>query len=152
MLPATTPRAASELELMAADALLPDDIRPAGACRALAQAGTVLVTGATGFVGAHLLHTLLRDTALQVVCLVRPDDEGNSGLERIRRSLARHARLDPHWEQRIEIVSGDVARPGLGLSEEQQALLAERVDAFFHGAAAVNWVLPYARLRAANVL
>ena len=43
----------------------------------------VFLTGATGFVGAHLLDQLLRQTRARVVCLVRARDEAQA-MERIR--------------------------------------------------------------------
>ncbi|CAM9803010.1 unnamed protein product, partial [Hapterophycus canaliculatus] len=35
----------------------------------------VLLTGASGFVGAHILASLLRDTHVDVFCLVRAGSE-----------------------------------------------------------------------------
>ena len=83
---------------MLADAELPEDVVPrrvAGtlppkdsATRATASKERpsprqVLLTGATGFVGAHLLHQLLRQTDARMVCLVRAQDEAQA-MERLR--------------------------------------------------------------------
>jgi thioester reductase-like protein len=148
----TTDRLAA-LDQMRADAVLPADVRP-GTDDRPAPAGAVILTGATGFVGAFLLHTLLRDTPVAVRCLVRPDRRGlrGGGLERIRRNLEEHGLWEPAWADRIQPVEGDLRRPGLGWGESQQAAAADGIDAIFHGAAAVNWVQPYGALRAANVL
>lgn len=48
--------------------------------------GNVLLTGATGFLGAHILDRLLREEAGKVYCLVR-DGEKADGRERLRESL-----------------------------------------------------------------
>src|SRR5262249_44042584 len=140
---------------MRADAVLPDDVRPGpDVPRPWPEGGTVLLTGATGFVGAHLLHVLLAETAATVTCLVRPDRRGLRGgeAERIRGNLEAHGLWRPEWTERIRTVTGDLRRPGLGCSEEQRAMLAQTIDAVFHAAAGVNWVLPYGGLRAGNVL
>ena len=52
--------------LMRADGVLPFDIRPAGAPRTAPPTGRVLLTGATGSLGAHLLRTLLAGTDAEV--------------------------------------------------------------------------------------
>lgn len=151
MSPATPARLEASLEQMRADAVLPEDVQPA---REAAPGGPVLLTGATGFVGAHLLHVLLRDTPGEVVCLVRPDRRGlrSTPAERIQGNLESYGLWNPVWAERIQTVAGDLRRPGLGWSPQHHELLAERLAGVFHGAAAVNWVTPYAGLRAANVL
>jgi thioester reductase-like protein len=149
-MPTTTPALLeTDLEQMRADAVLPADVQPAAVSPA-APAGTVLLTGATGFVGAHLLHALLRDTPAVVLCLVRPNRRGSIA-ERIRRNLEAHGIWEPAWAERVRPVEGDLRRTGLGWSEQQHEKLAEDIDAIYHGGAAVNWVHRYARLRAANV-
>jgi thioester reductase-like protein len=141
-----------DLEAMRADAVLPDDVAPAAEPSGT-PARTVLLTGATGFVGAHLLRKLLEDTQAAVVCLVRPDRRGDlDSRERIAQNLEAHVGLKPEWVQRIRPIEGDLRLPGLGLEEREKQRLAQRIDAIYHGGAAVNWVHPYARLRAANVL
>jgi thioester reductase-like protein len=152
MLEATRGSTDTSLELMYADAVFPADIQPPGApTTPLSSAKTVLLTGATGFVGAYLLHTLLRETSAVILCLVRPGLRG-SGAERIRRNLEAYALWEPEFAERIRPLAGNLACPALGWSEAEQTLLAENVDVIVHGAAEVNWVRPYTRLRAANVL
>lgn len=48
----------------------------------------ILLTGASGFLGAHILASLLRDTAVDVFCLVRASDE-DDGMARLEKSLNR---------------------------------------------------------------
>ncbi|GAB3211884.1 hypothetical protein GCM10027294_35930 [Marinactinospora endophytica] len=112
----------------------------------------VLLTGATGFLGAALLDQLLRHTDATVHCLVRALDR-DAGLARIRDNLHRHGvELDPARAARVVAVPGDLARPRLGLSEERFHALAELLDAVYHNGAGVSAVEPYSRLRAGNVL
>ncbi|MEU7559625.1 type I polyketide synthase [Streptomyces eurythermus] len=128
-------------EITAAGLPAPDPRRPPRA---------VLLTGATGFVGAFLCAELLRQTPADVVCLVRARS-AEEGLERIRAALASYG-LRGGDSPRLRVVTGDLARPRLGLDEAAFDELADRIDAIHHCGAWVNFVRPYRALKAANVL
>jgi thioester reductase-like protein len=111
----------------------------------------VLLTGATGFLGAFLLHELLRATDAEVHCQVRAADrDGAAG--RLRGSLEAYGLWDERHAARIVALPGDLGQPLLGLSPAAFQALAERVDRIYHNGALVNFMYPYALLRAANVL
>src|SRR4051812_49927803 len=116
-MPPTTQATEANLEQMRADAVLPADVYPAAP--STAATGTVLLTGATGFVGAHLLHALLRETQATVLCLVRPDRHGLRGgpADRLRANLEAHGLWQPAWAERIRPLTGDLRQSGLGWSE-----------------------------------
>ncbi len=109
----------------------------------------VMLTGATGFLGAFLLRALVEQTGARVHCLVRAGDAGE-GRRRIRRNLASLGVEVP--DERIVPVPGDLARPRWGLPEEEFRALAGRVEAVYHSGAWVNFTYPYAALKPANVL
>jgi thioester reductase-like protein len=140
---------ARELDRIRADAILPPSIAPAGTPIPSRDARRVLLTGATGFLGAHLLRTLLDETAASVHCLVRGHGDG---LARVRRNLARYGLQSDADESRIRVVDGDLARPMLGRDAHAFRELADDVDAIYHAAADVNWVHAYDSLRDTNVL
>ncbi len=140
--------AAAELDLWDEVALDPE-IRPGSPARAGGPADALL-TGATGFLGAYLLHELLERTALRVHCLVRADDPA-AGLERIRRKLDSYGLWSDAYRARVVVVPGDLAQPRLGLDDAAFAALAEAVHVVYHNGAQVNHTFPYAALRAANV-
>jgi thioester reductase-like protein len=153
MASATSSQFEPDLKQMRADAMLPADVQP---CREGAMSGArglVLLTGGTGFVGAYVLHALLRDTPAVVLCLVRWDPRNLRGspADRLRRNLEARGLWEPAWAERIRPLAGDLGRPGLGWSEKLLGRLAESIDAIYHAGAVVNWVLPYAGLRAVNV-
>jgi thioester reductase-like protein len=135
-------------ERLRRDAVLPDGIRPGPPAATARAPRTVLLTGATGFVGAHLLTELLRATAARVVCLVRAPDP-REARARLRRTLARYALPDLAGDERVDVLPGDLAAPRLGLSPDGWRQLG--VEAIYHAAALVNWVAPYDALRAVNV-
>jgi myxalamid-type nonribosomal peptide synthetase MxaA len=138
-------------EQLAAEATLEPDIRPApdqGVPTALPEA--VLLTGATGFLGAHLLSDLLDRTSARLHCLVRAADE-RQGMEALRRTLDRYGLWREEAVGRIIPVPGDLARPRLGLTETGFREMAETVDAIYHAGALVNYAYPYEALRSANV-
>src|ERR1700736_3041372 len=57
------------------DASLDPGIQPAGGPSHPGDPSTVLLTGATGFLGAHLLADLCDHTAATIYCVVRAHDE-----------------------------------------------------------------------------
>ena len=140
------------LALMRADALLPRDIRPETAAAPVSSPRRVLLTGATGFLGAHLLGTLLAETDAEVLCLVRDNGSSDEPEQRVRRGLERHRLRDASRDGRIHTVNGDLSQPGLGLTADARAMIAATVDSVYHAGADVNWVSPYGALRPANVL
>ncbi|MBT2400793.1 non-ribosomal peptide synthetase [Streptomyces sp. ISL-100] len=133
------------------DARLDDDIDAGGlpAGRHLAPR-TVLLTGATGYLGAFLLEQLLRETTASVYCLVRAADDA-AAARRIEDSMRQYLIWDESYRERIKALTGDLALPRLGTSEESWRELAEQVDVIYHNGALVNFVYPYSALRGPNV-
>ncbi|HEX8120570.1 MAG TPA: SDR family oxidoreductase [Solirubrobacteraceae bacterium] len=88
------------------------------------------VTGATGFIGRHLVEQLLkRDGEINV--LVR---EGSRG--KLDELVQKWAETDPAARDRIVPVVGDLGEERLGVSDEEVARLKEQgVRHFFHLAA-----------------
>ena len=127
-----------------ADLELDPAIRPAGPVRT-GLGDCVLLTGATGFVGAHLVAELLRDPGRRVLCLTRQD-----GILPIRLAFDRYG-LDASALSRATPIPGDLAAPGLGLSPAARARIADRITSILHCGARVHHLTPYRGLRAANV-
>ncbi|MFJ1799973.1 type I polyketide synthase [Streptomyces sp. NPDC088180] len=130
---------------------LAEDVRPAAEVVDVApDPSAVLLTGATGFLGAFLLRDLLRTTRATVHCLVRGADE-EAAMERLRANLEWYRLWDEIEPGRLRIVTGDLEKPRLGLVETEFDALAASVDAVYHAGASVHWLRPYAELEAANV-
>jgi nonribosomal peptide synthetase MxcG len=136
---------------MLADAELPEEIVPrTPPPTSPAPLRQVLLTGATGFVGAHLLDQLLRQTDARVVCPVRARDEAHA-MERIRAALAAQRLPDTGLAERVLALPADLTQPFLGLGSARFHGLAAECDALYHNAAVVSVVREYGSLRAVNV-
>ncbi|HJV61770.1 MAG TPA: thioester reductase domain-containing protein, partial [Albitalea sp.] len=135
---------------LAARVVLPEDIVPAGTWQAGAPQ-EIFLTGATGFLGVHLLADLLQATPARVHCLVRAPDAA-AGAQRLADALRSHGLWRAEHAARIVAVPGELDRPLLGLAEEAFAALAERIDAIYHNGAMVNFIYPYHSLERVNVL
>ena len=111
---------------------------------------TVLVTGATGFVGARLVHDLLAGTDLRILCLARAADDA-AAAERVAETLAGRGLWEPRFAGRLEGYAGDLGRPALGLADTAWDHLARNCDLLLHSGALVNLVFGYGAHRAPNV-
>jgi fatty acid CoA ligase FadD9 len=120
---------------------------------------TVLLTGATGFLGRYLALEWLERMSLvggKVILLVRAKDDAaarqrvdttfDSGdpvlLEHYRSLAADH----------LDVLAGDKGEANLGLDDATWRRLAETVDLIVDPAALVNHVLPYSELFGPNVV
>lgn len=137
------------------EAILEPDILPEGAdpCHVvtLQNARRVFLTGATGFLGAFLLDSLLSGTDAEVHCLVRLPKGASDPMAPIRANLQRYGLWRPEHAERIVPVSGDLGEPLLGMTEDGFANLARAVDLVIHAGAVVNMIYPYRALEPVNV-
>ncbi|MFJ3308263.1 amino acid adenylation domain-containing protein [Streptomyces sp. NPDC086549] len=131
------------------DTVLDPDIRP-GTGHRPDRVRRILLTGATGFVGVHLMAELLATTEGEIVCTVRARTAGEA-VDRIHQALEHHhLSLPEAAKHRITAVPADLARPDLGLGQDLPGELAETCDAIFHNAATVSIMREYGTLRAVN--
>ncbi|POW10277.1 hypothetical protein PSTT_06123, partial [Puccinia striiformis] len=111
---------------------------------------TVLLTGATGFLGVFILRELLNhsDTIGTVICHLRAKTK-EAGLIRLRESCQSRGFWKEEWlsENLVEVVLGDLESRQLAWND-----LSARVDIVIHNGALVHWVYPYSKLRTANVM
>lgn len=127
--------------------------RPGGASR------TVLLTGASGFLGRFLCLALLADLEEcggKLVCIVRGKDNA-SAYERLAGVFGQHdPKLDHEFRnlsaRRLEVIAGDIALPQFGLDHDTWERLSGEVDAIVHAGALVNHVFSYSQIFEANVL
>ena len=105
-----------------------------------ARPGAVFVTGSTGFVGAFVVHDLLK-LGIAAYCLVRAGST-EEALERQRGILESYGLWKTEYAPLLHPVVGDASKPLLGLTEEGFAELASQTDAICHSASLVDWLRP----------
>jgi long-chain acyl-CoA synthetase len=113
--------------------------------------GSVLLTGATGFVGMEVLARVLEQTDHDVVALVRAadDDAAQARVDDLLTTIvAPGAR--PH-RGRVRAVAADLESPGLGLSRVARHEIAATISAVVHCAASISFTLPIEEARRINV-
>ena len=124
-----------------------------------AEIRTVLLTGATGFLGRYLALELLERMDRvdgRLICLVRAESD-----EDARRRLAQTFDSgDPQLLRQfqelaadhLEVIAGDKGEASLGMEQQTWQRLADTVDLIVDPAALVNHVLPYSQLFSPNVV
>ncbi|MFJ8632271.1 thioester reductase domain-containing protein [Streptomyces sp. NPDC093568] len=112
----------------------------------------ILLTGATGFLGSHMLLDLLRHSDAHVHCLVRAADE-EAAVARLGDALKGYGLpWSSEVRRRVTVLPGDLRQPRLGLSDDVWNTLAHELDSVVGVAAAVDFLRGYQSLRAGNVL
>ncbi|KAM5453540.1 hypothetical protein MaudCBS49596_002743 [Microsporum audouinii] len=99
----------------------------AGLGGATACPEAVFVTGATGFVGAYVVHELLK-LGIAAHCLVRADSADHA-MKRLVNTLASYSLWEPNYMPLLIPVVGDMAQPLFNLTEETFEQLSNQVDA-----------------------
>jgi nonribosomal peptide synthetase DhbF len=139
----------AELPDLSREAILPAHIEPRRG-RPPIHAVRIFLTGATGFVGSHLLATLLSETDARVVCHVRAASP-QAAMLRLRNALDQRKLSDAWNDDRIEILTGDLGHARLGLGESGARLVRDECDAIYHCGAEVDFLHAYSALKPANV-
>jgi fatty acid CoA ligase FadD9 len=122
-------------------------------------ANTVLMTGATGYLGRFLcLEWLQRlaQTGGKLICIARGSGPA-AARQRIDEALdSGDGDLTRHFQtlaaEHLEVLAGDIGQPNLGLDEATWKRLTDNVDQIVHPAALVNHILPYGQLFGPNVV
>ena len=109
----------------------------------------VFLTGATGFLGAFLVHELLSSPGLEVRCLVRANSP-ESARHRVEANLAQYGLQLPS-AGRLVCFAGDLGQERFGLGPAEWQAAAAGVRAVLHNGAAVDFFRDYAALAGANV-
>jgi fatty acid CoA ligase FadD9 len=124
-----------------------------------AEVRTVLLTGATGFLGRYLALDWLERMNLvdgTVICLVRARDDAGAR-ERLDNTFdSGDPELLRHYRElaadHLEVIAGDKGEANLGLDQQTWQHLADTVDLIVDPAALVNHVLPYSELFGPNAV
>jgi thioester reductase-like protein len=124
-----------------------------------AEVRTVLLTGATGFLGRYLVLEWLERMELfdgTLICLVRAKSD-EAARQRLEETFdSGDPQLLVHFQElaadHLQVIAGDKSETNLGLDEQTWQRLADTVDLIIDCAALVNAVLPYSELFGPNVV
>lgn len=110
----------------------------------------IFLTGATGYLGIHLLHDLLKESNSHLHVLVRGKTQAEA-----------EARLADKWKyyfgftsfdrNRVTLVNGDLIHDRFGLADEEYDSLAQTIDCIIHSAATVKHFGHYSEFEELNV-
>ena len=124
-----------------------------------AEVRTVLLTGATGFLGRYLALEWLERMELvdgKLVCLVRAKSNEDARRRLDQTFDSGDPQLLAHFHElaaeHLEVIAGDKGEANLGLDQQTWQRLADTVDLIVDPAAVVNGVLPYSELFGPNVV
>lgn len=130
---------------------------------------TILVTGATGFLGQPLLEKILwaAPDVERIHVLIRPKrqfgGDVQSPRERLEKELFtstvfdrlrfRHGEnLEAFLDEKIHAVAGDIAEPGLGIDPDVRAELVRTLDVVINCAAVVSFDAPLDQALSLNTI
>lgn len=103
------------------------------------SAGSIFITGGTGYLGGYVLTELLERTESELVLLTRASDDAE-GRAKLWRALQMHLDAEGFHAalDRVRFVSGDLQAEQLGMSDATRDELAKRCDSVLHIAASLN--------------
>ncbi|KXJ72101.1 hypothetical protein RP20_CCG018921 [Aedes albopictus] len=126
----------------------------APAVRSFYKDATVLICGATGFLGQILLEKILRTLEPRTVYLLIRRKKGldvEQRLQMLMQGVVFDRVRSLPVVSRVQAIEMDMTRPDLGLNEETRRCLIEEVHVVFQLAAHVNFMTPLHRILKENV-
>lgn len=113
---------------------------------------TIFLTGATGFLGTHLVKEFLNKKACTLICLIRSENT-KAAAKKLEKAMDKYEMSlnESEWKH-IQLVCGDLEKEKLGMTDEEYERVATEADVVFHNAAWVNWLLPAELLGRVNIL
>ena len=117
------------------------------------QIGNLLLFGATGFLGAHILDEYLSNSEGNIYCLVRRKNNEDS-VERLKNILNFYFenKYDDEFGKRIFVVYGDITKQGFGLSQKEYKELGRNIDVVVNSAALVKHFGDFEMFKSINVI
>ena len=103
---------------------------------------TVLLTGPTGSLGAHVLAQLIKRPDVKKIYLLIRGATPEAARERVFKALtSRSLSIPDNFDDRIVILQCKLSEPKLGLSDQDYATLQHSIDIVLHLAWSVNFLL-----------
>jgi len=116
------------------------------------QVNNILLTGATGFLGIHILDEFLKKEKGKIYVLIRKDP-GSTIKEKLLNKLHYYFgdEYDNYIDNRIILIEGDISKDGFGLNQQELFELGNSVDSIVNSAAKVSHYGTYQEFYITNV-
>lgn len=115
------------------------------------EVGNILLAGATGYLGIHLLVDYLNNDTGTAYCIVRGKDEVDS-ISRLKDLLKFYFGEKYTDLHRVEVICGDLQKDNFGLDDDTYQRLVKNVDMVINSAASVKHYGSYQYFHEANVV
>ncbi len=113
----------------------------------------LLLTGATGFLGIHILFELLQQNDIRIYALVRGKNRETAESRLYELITFYFPQIHPRaFGQKVIVVSGDITFEKFGLPEEEYRELRQKIDSVVHAAALVKHYGDLEEFRRTNIL
>jgi fatty acyl-CoA reductase len=118
------------------------------------RGGSVLLTGASGYVGALVLEKLLRCTDVEKIYVMLRAKRGEDIQSRLQKMLQQspvmHLLRNNAVLDKVSAISGDMTAVGLGINSSDKQLLQREVQTVVHCAADIRLEMGIQQLLQAN--
>ena len=114
--------------------------------------GNILLTGANGFLGAHLLNYLLLNSNSDIYCIIRKNSSQNTTeklLDRLHYYFGNS--LDSLLNKRFFIIQGDITESNMGVSQDDLNKLIQNTECIINCAADVKHYGYYSDFKKINL-
>ena len=100
---------------------------------------SVLLTGATGYLGSHVLYELLATTTAHIYCLIRPSAQTTIEAKLIESMQFYFGNtIVQQLKDRVTVIQGDLGKQRLHLSDKDEQIIMKEIDAIIHCGADVR--------------
>lgn len=116
------------------------------------QYKNILLVGATGYLGVHILDNLLSDTDSNIYCIIRKHNKVNAKT-RLFDSLKHYFgdKYDSSINKRLFIIEGDITIEHLGIEKSKYLELGRNISAIVHTGALVKYYGDYYDFEKVNI-
>ncbi len=115
----------------------------------------ILITGATGFIGNHLLYQLLNEENINYIYVINRNVNNLDGMFLGASPIINYNKwgiqIRSEDLNRVKTLYGDISKVNLGIENKVYEELSENIDVIYHLAASVNHVKSYEGLKSSNV-
>ena len=114
--------------------------------------GNVLLTGANGFIGIHILHELLETTNCNIYCFVRGENISHS-IKRLKESYDFYFKesIERYLNNRVIVYNGQIICDNFQLFDEQISNITKNINTIIHTAAIVKHYGDFEQFKESNI-